>query len=200
MIQITRNVNRQQLPLAKCQLRPAANILDVEIGCGVGWHPIEYARQNPDRHLVAIEHTAAKFARFQRRLENHQPLRNLTPVHENAIAWINACLGPATVDRYLLLYPNPNRGNKAKRWHCMPFMQVILETLKPGGEIWLASNERFYIEEARHFYEGHWGLRLIEERQLQAQDLALACTHFEKKYLAQGESCWHLRWQKAPSL
>ncbi len=41
--------------------------LDIEVGCGVGLHPIQYSLANPDRFLVALEHTREKFEKFHRR-------------------------------------------------------------------------------------------------------------------------------------
>ena len=37
--------------------------LDIEIGCGVGLHPIQYQAKNLERTLVAIEHTKEKYER-----------------------------------------------------------------------------------------------------------------------------------------
>ncbi|MBI0385206.1 hypothetical protein JBE27_55325, partial [Streptomyces albiflaviniger] len=53
--------------------------VDVEIGCGVGFHPLRYARENPERQLVAFEKTSEKFSKFLGRLKNHDPLPNLYP-------------------------------------------------------------------------------------------------------------------------
>ena len=81
--------------------------LDLEIGCGVGWHPIHYARQNPDRFLVAIEHTRTRFESFERRTVRHPELKNLMAIHADAIEWVTHVLMPESVERIFLLYPNP---------------------------------------------------------------------------------------------
>lgn len=168
--------------------------VDVEIGCGVGFHPLRYARANPDRQLVAIERTSEKFAKFQGRLERHPELPNLFPIHGDAISWISHSFLPESVDRYFLLYPNPYPKEKQKnlRFHAMPFFSVVRATLKRGGTITLATNEEFYMLEARLMMREVWGFTLVECREISPNSMPR--THFEKKYLERGEKCWNLVW------
>jgi tRNA (guanine-N7-)-methyltransferase len=167
-----------------------ANTLDIEIGCGVGWHPIQYAKNNPDRFLVAIEHTREKFTKFKKRIENNEALANLLPVHANAIAWITHSLKPQSVSKILILYPNPERKAVNKRWIRMPFMAKLIEILKPDGEIVFATNEKFYRDEIVEFAPA-LGLKVTQERKLTRKNQPR--THFEKKYIARGETCFDLK-------
>lgn len=169
-----------------------SGVLDVEIGCGVGLHPIQYQKQNPKRNLVAIEHTREKFEKFERRFKNHGSPKNLFPVHANGISWVSQQLPENSVDRFFFLYPNPNPkpGGLNKRWHAMPFMHKVLEVLKPGGELTLATNEKFYRDEALEYFLEFWGLKLKEETTLE-KDFPHR-THFEKKYLERDEHCYNL--------
>ena len=169
--------------------------IDLEIGCGVGWHPIVYARENPDRCLIAIEHTALKFARFQSRLARQgDMLGNLVALHANAISWVTHCLGTTKLDRCFFLYPNPNPKNPSQRWFRMPFFERILESLKPSGQIHLATNERFYADEAVQWAKKQWGLRVLEYKELHQEltPLHKPRTHFEKKYLERGQTCYDI--------
>jgi tRNA G46 methylase TrmB len=170
--------------------------LDLEIGCGVGWHPIHYASGHPERFLVAIEHTAAKFARFERRLAGHPPLPNLLPVHANAISWVTHRLPEASVERIFLLYPNP-----FPRWTSMPFFQRLAATLKAGGTVTLATNLPDYAEEARESLPRLHGLELVRDERILPESLKSGDwrprTHFEKKYLLRGETCFDLVFRKS---
>jgi tRNA G46 methylase TrmB len=168
-----------------------ARPLDVEIGCGVGLHPIRYARAHPERDLIAFERTSEKFEKFSGRLKTHPPLPNLRPVHGDAIAWITHGLKPQSVDQYFLLYPNPypKEGQRNLRFHEMPFFTQIKATLKPGGMFTMATNERFYAEESKARMLGTWGFTLVSEEVLGADFVPR--THFEKKYLARGLPCWN---------
>ena len=168
---------------------PDVSPLDLEIGCGVGWHPVTYARENRERTLIAIEHTREKFLKFQARAANHG-LENLIPVHADAVRYVTHAFAPATLDRIFLLYPNPEPRAENKRWFRMPFFSELLLKLKSGGTIELATNISAYALEAK-LYAAHWGLALISETHPQ-----MPRTHFEKKYLNRGETCFDLIFQK----
>jgi tRNA (guanine-N7-)-methyltransferase len=197
-----KDFNPEKLP------RPASNVqqhvegflrrvkhraLDFEIGCGVGLHPIQYATQNPERFLIATEHTHEKFEKFSRRFEKHQSPTNLLPIHGNAISVAHYLIPEQSLDRCFLLYPNPNPKNLNQRWHAMPFMQRILQLLKPDGELIIATNEEFYALEAIEWMKNYWQLEVHEERMTQSSHSAhLGRTHFERKYLSRGEVCYNL--------
>lgn len=191
--------------------------VDLEIGCGVGWHPIRYAKANPDRFLIAVEHTREKFERFQSRLLRHPELKNILAVHADAVAWTTYCLKPASISRCFILYPNPNPKAPSKRWFRMPFMSRLLECLEPGGEITLATNIREYFDEALEFATQEWKLETKDIQEIQPHEIQSVITkkkgklsvssslpfgeksprtHFEKKYLERGEVCFDARFQK----
>jgi len=172
-------------------LKSDAQALVVEIGCGVGLHPIQFAQKNPDTFIIAIEKTADKFDKFQRRFEHHN-LPNLLPVHANVQHWVPQHLQANEVDAYYMLYPNPypKESQKNKRFMNMPFMACVIKTLKPGGQITLATNELFYYEEAKAVFVDTWGLDCIEDRIIAADEPPR--THFEKKYLSRGARCYNL--------
>lgn len=174
--------------------------LDVEVGCGVGLHPIRHAQRHPERRVVAIEHSRERFTKFAARLSRHPEIPGLRAIHANAISWISHRVPVGRVDRYFFLYPNPypKRSDRNKRWHAMPFMERVIETLKPGGTLTLATNEEFYWDEARDFYQRIWGLSLELERDVSLSDLpdGKPRTHFEAKYLDRGQRCRELRFRK----
>jgi tRNA G46 methylase TrmB len=167
--------------------------LDIEVGCGVGLHPIRYARSHPERYLVAIEHTRMKFEKFAGRLAHHDPLKNLWPVHADAIEWITHFVPAGSVDRYFFLYPNPwpKSRDESRRWYAMPFMEKVIETMKAGATLELVTNESYYSEGAERYFTETWGLRLLSKKALKQGDI-LPRTHFERKYLARGQTCFDL--------
>jgi tRNA G46 methylase TrmB len=175
---------------------PAGMPFDIEVGCGVGLHPIRYAKENPDRFLVAIEHTRMKFEKFAGRLAHHEKFPHLLAVHADAVEWITHYVPKASVDRYFFLYPNPwpKPRDEGRRWYAMPFMEKVIETMKPGATLELATNEAFYAEGARRFLTQEWGLKLILDREIQGQEITPR-THFERKYLARGQVCFSLTFQ-----
>ncbi len=167
--------------------------LDLEIGCGVGLHPILYARANPERVLIAVEHTPTRFSAFQSRVLGNPGLENLHPVHADAVEWVSHRVPPGSLSRIFLLYPNPypKPSDRKRRWYAMPFFGRLVEALQPGGEIHLSTNIPLYASEAREAFREIWGLR--ERRWETAQGSASSArTHFEKKYLERGETCFTL--------
>lgn len=163
--------------------------LDIEIGCGVGLHPIQYATKNPDRYLVAIEHTREKFDKFERRFKKHGSPENLLPVHENGISWVTHLVPKGSVSRFFFLFPNPNPkpSQQNKRFHAMPFMEKVIESLTSNGTIHIATNEKFYADECLDFMVNTWKLECIQNKLIEGEPSHLGRTHFERKYLERGQ-------------
>lgn len=161
--------------------------LYLEIGAGKGKHALLFAKQNPDRHLIAIERTSEKFEAFDK-LAKAENLPNLNAVHADAIAYTAHHIAPNSLDGAFILYPNPEPANKNQRWLNMPFFEFLVSRLKPGATIILASNIGEYIDEAQQLLDEVW-LLPYERFEIDAES---ARTHFEIKYLARGEKCQEL--------
>lgn len=189
-LKTNRDPGQEQAELAFIALpRP----LDLEIGCGVGLHPIQRCQLHPERGLVAIEHTREKFERFWGRYLNHKQPSNLLPLHRNAIGWLSDMNLNERFENIFLFYPNPNPKRKNQRWLCMPFFQVMKDSLLPGGRVHLATNIEAYALEAKEMGQNVWKLNIQEFSRYTGNPR----THFEKKYLERGESCFQVVFQKS---
>jgi len=167
----------------------------VDVGAGQGLFAVQFSQDHPHRTLIAIERTQVRFNRLKQRvIRNNCP--NVIPIRANAINWITHWLPPHSVDGYFFWYPNPypKSAQRNKRFHAMPFMGYLIQTLKPNGTITIATNEAFYYTEARTFMEEVWGLICRCDRQVSASEPPR--THFEKKYLARGDTCWELQFAR----
>lgn len=171
--------------------------LTIEIGPGVGLHPIQYARQNPNRYMVAIERTTEKFNKFYGRLKNHAQLDNLLAVHANAIEWVTKNIGPEEVSHYFLLYPNPypKAAQKNKRLMHMPFMEHLIASMRTGATITMATNIESFYQEAKQQWQAIDCFSMVEDSIIDATTHT-ARTHFERKYLASGQQCYQLIFAK----
>lgn len=188
------NASRFALPSSFSPETP----IDLEIGCGAGWHPVSCAKEHPERFFIAIEHTREKFDKFFRRVQTHRKdglLDNILPVHADAVRWITHCLAPSSIDRCFILYPNPEPKAPNKRWLRMPFMSQLLQTLKPGGELILATNDKDYFDESLAFAAQTWDLIVSKTSSFSSQTAPTQKprTHFEKKYLLRGDTCFEVR-------
>ncbi len=172
--------------------------LAVEIGAGVGFHPLLHCRLSPDWRILAIERTRAKFEKMHRRWEGHHRPPQMLPIHSDGVWWVSHYLPAESVSRFYFLYPNPYpKARQAnQRWPHNPFLQKVVECLKPNGEIVLATNLDFYRLEAENLIP-HWHPQLkLQESRLWSMDLGPR-THFEKKYLLRGEPCFNLVFKKS---
>jgi tRNA (guanine-N7-)-methyltransferase len=176
-----------------------AGIADLEIGAGQGLHAIRYGLAHPQRRILAIERTTEKFDRFKGRYERHSGLTNLCPLHADAISVVTHFIRDQSLERIFLLYPNPypKRKQSNLRWHNSPFMKCLLTKLKKNGRIYLSSNLPWYAEEAKSVFINYWNLKLGSETLV--LDPRLAQTHFERKYLKRGQSCFRQIYIKDPS-
>lgn len=164
--------------------------IDIEIGAGQGLHAINYCAKNPNRQLIAIEHTKNKFEKLNNRRQQHPNLKNLLTLHANAISIISHYVVDGCIDHVFILYPNPYPKNKQAnlRWHNMPFMGLLKNKLKKNATLTMSTNIESYASEASKVMVSEWGFTIKQFRIYNG----LARTHFEKKYLALGHKCWNL--------
>ncbi len=196
-------ISKPKLDLSVVPLDP--NEFNVfEIGAGVGRHAIRYAIENPSQKIFAVEHSSERFEKFQRRIESHKSkgieLKNLRAVHCDAEAFAVHFIPAGSLDKIFILYPNPypKESQANKRWHNMPFLSFLLERLKLGGRLEIATNEEFYALEAAD------NLNRVKELSIVNQDRMsrishpnfVARTHFEKKYLERDQNIFCLEWVK----
>ncbi|MBE8163338.1 MAG: hypothetical protein HAW63_05060 [Bdellovibrionaceae bacterium] len=176
--------------------------LDMELGCGVGLHALEYVQKRKPKKMIALERTKTKFNKFLNRFNSHtkqQPSLkgDLLPVGEDAIPFILEFIKEKTVNNYFLLHPNPYPKAKHlnKRWYAMPAMSLLKETLKPGGCIHLATNQEYYYKEALDYMQNIWKFSIKESKVYYQGDI-IGRTHFEIKYLSRGDAVFHVIFQK----
>ena len=161
----------------------------LEIGCGVGLHPILFSKENPDSNLVAIERTEEKFHKFWGRYINHNKPAQLLPLHADAISVVTHGIPANSLKKIFILYPNPEPGNKNQRWINMPFMSELISKLSELGEIEIRTNIADYADEIKAEYQ-KYPLILKSFRKIEADEKLK--THFERKYIQRGENCFEI--------
>jgi len=198
-IYLPRLFNGTNLPLPRQSVENITflsnNSLDLEIGSGQGLFAINYCKNNPTRHLVALEHTKSRFQKLKNRADKHN-LKNLMPIHANAISWVYHFVGSKTLSNVFIWYPNPypKRKHDNQRWHNMPFMGYLQSRLKEHGKLHLATNIASYAEQAEHRMVEDWGFILVAKQTLNlgVTDNVSPLSHFERKYLEAGDQCTRL--------
>ncbi|MFN8791498.1 MAG: SAM-dependent methyltransferase [Bdellovibrionales bacterium] len=200
-----RSFNREKVPYPRVDSESLTQFLQnsphlsIEIGCGVGLHPMTWSKQHPDRQLLAIEKTQEKFRKFQTRYRDEGAPSNLFPLHAHAVSVIAHFVKDESVEDYYFLFPNPEPKSPQSRWIRMPFFSEILRTLKPEGRIHFATNKKEYHEEIEDWAVAAWGLQLAKKTLSDKAALGTARTHFEKKYLERGNTIYSTVWRKRSS-
>lgn len=169
--------------------------LYVEVGCGVGFHPLAYVRENPNARLLAFERTSEKYEKAARRLEAHRAkdksYERCLIVHADA-SHLWDLFPRQSLDGLFFLYPNPYpKPSQANlRLASMPFFAVALESLKKNGTFEFATNEKSYFAELKAVLE-KIDFIAIDDAGDVPKDIRPR-SHFEKKYLERGETCYQI--------
>lgn len=153
----------------------------VEIGAGVGEWACHEAAQHPDVHYLAIEKTQVRSDALLARAKN-AGLPNLTAVRADGVLFLDVMCPPASLDAIYFFYPNPwpKKMHTQRRLLIGPSMWVFDRCLKPGGQLYLATNIERYAQEAATCLHQAWGYTIIRKGPITS--LTPPRTAFEKKY------------------
>lgn len=183
--------------------------LELEIGCGVGWHSLNRAMTlsregRVARGVVAIERTREKFDAFARRLARHslQNVTNLTGLHADARLWCAREVSTPIFDQVWILYPNPEPGRPQRNWLREPFFSHLTHIVKAGGRLTLATNSEPYFDQSREAHRqwrGSWELLQSRSWSKASDPKFQPRTHFEKKYFERGENLFELELIRLPN-
>ena len=194
---------KAKLETIQAWLPEARTPLYLEIGCGVGLHPILMSQKNPSSHLLAFERTRSKFEKALGRWQNHGQPTNLFLCHGDAHFYTHHLFGDHTqryVNGIFIFYPNPYPKLKQSnlRLAQMPFFYDLASILKPDGFIQITSNIKSYLDEIVDHVQKKpvWSLKSLQK----IAPGSSPRTHFEKKYLARGEPCYELILQPSRAL
>lgn len=111
-----------------------AGPLELEIGCGMGGHALEYARRHPHVRYMAFE-WRKKYARDVDRRAQDMGLKNLRVVEGDARMEIPRLFVPESLDVIRLQFPDPwwKRAHQKRAILGPEFTTFLRERLKPNG-------------------------------------------------------------------
>jgi tRNA (guanine-N7-)-methyltransferase len=115
---------------------------EVELGCGFGGFIEGKARLAPETSFVALERNADALVRAMERVQVAE-LPNVRFLHADAKD-LRAHFAAGSVDRLYINFcePWPARRHWARRLTHPGFLAVYREVLKPGGELFLKTDNR----------------------------------------------------------
>jgi tRNA G46 methylase TrmB len=171
----------------------------LEIGCGVGWHPIQLAEQRRGTAIIiAIERTENKFDSFRNRLNNHPDFQNsICAVHGDAYHFVDRFFSVARIDEVWMLYPNPEIKRPSLRWYHAPSFHRIVEAMKPGSLFHFATNLEDYAKKGHGAAPG-FDFDVVSKMEIskKSNPLFQPRSHFEKKYFERGETLYSYAFRK----
>ncbi len=171
----------------------------LEVGAGSGDFFIEMARRHPDTLLIAVERDRMRGKALVKR-GKRAALANLLPLRGNVIPSLSAEIGPESLDRIYILYPCPwpKNSQRKNRWYNHPVMAHMVRALRPGGRIIWASDQKFYIDEARFACQTYHGLEILDHGPVVPhpdngmEHFSRGRSKFETTFLAAGQPCYQL--------
>ena len=174
----------------------------LEIGSGSGHFFGELARLNPEKLLIGIERDRFRGNRLVRKSQREtlNGIENFVGIRGNAIAAVVRDLPDQSVERVYILYPCPWPKNRHRlnRWYMHPIMDHVVRILKPGGVLIWASDQEFYVQEARFVCEQRYNFATLNHGRIQANPhnyfahFPNGRTKFEQTFLSRGFPCFEL--------
>jgi tRNA (guanine-N7-)-methyltransferase len=171
----------------------------LEVGAGSGDFFLKTARLRPRTLCIAIERDKMRGKALLRR-GKRAALPNLLAYRGNVVPTLTAEVPPGSLDRIFILYPCPwpKNSQRKNRWYNHPVMAHMVRSLKPGGRMVWASDQKFYIDEARFACERYHGLKVLAHGPVAPRPdngleaMSPGRTKFEITFLASGQPCFEL--------
>jgi tRNA (guanine-N7-)-methyltransferase len=191
------------LPFADAPLDAAAVFgrrapLTVEIGFGMGQATAAIAAAQPERDFLGIEVHEAGVGALLQRIDQLQ-LTNLRIVRHDAVEVLHSMIGPGSLDRVHLFFPDPwPKKRHWKRRIVQPaFVALVASRLAPGGLVHCATDWQPYAEQM---------LAVLQAEPALANTAAGYAprppwrpeTNFERRGRALGHGVWDLQFTKLP--
>jgi len=175
------------------------SFIGLEIGAGSGQFITSMATHYPERFFIAIERSRHRGSRLVRKTEK-SGLKNLASFRGNIVPAFLHIIPETRVDRIYILYPPPwyKTAQRKNRWFLHPIMPKLYSCLKPGGLIIWASDQHFYIEEAKYVCEKHYQMHTVNFGRLspnkfnELEQFPKGRSKFEEHFLQSDSPCFEL--------
>jgi tRNA (guanine-N7-)-methyltransferase len=176
------------------RLGPLAGALELEIGAGHGGFALAFARERPDRALVAIEQRRS-FAEAIRAKAERRGHRNLVVVHGDGRLLAPRLFRACSLAEVHVHFPDPwwKRRHHRRRLVDDRTSLVLLRLLRPGGLLDFRTDvERYAVEAVARLEEVGFLNEAGPGAFADARPDEIPSTR-EKRYLETGQRVWRLR-------
>ncbi len=175
----------------------------LEVGSGPGHFFCALAQNNPEVLFIPIERDRHRGRHLLHRSKKIN-LDNFFAIKGNAITAIMNELPNESIDRVYILYPcpYPKTSQRKNRWYLHPVMSHLARVLKISGLFIWASDQSFYLEEARYVCEKKFGMDILVHGKVSPHDynhlltFPMGRTKFERCFFKNKLQCFELIAQK----
>jgi tRNA (guanine-N7-)-methyltransferase len=165
------------------RLFPAAQPLEVELGCGDASFLAEYARQNPAKNFIGVERLLGRIQKLDKK-GRRLGLTNTRGVRIESTYFLQYLLPQHAAVALHIYFPDPWPKKKHRRHRLISatFPALARTTLSPGGTVFLRTDDTDYFQQMTEVFSA------AKEFEKVATPAALAeiTTDFERDFNAQG--------------
>ncbi len=185
------------LPDWRHLLGDPAGALEVEMGSGHGGYALSFARDQPDRVLVAIEQRA-KFAEQLRARARRLGHANLVALQGDARLLAPRLFRAGSLAAIHVHFPDPwwKRRHRRRRLVDDGMARLVFGLLAPGGLLDLRTDVELYAVQALDRLEATGFLNEAGKGRFAERAPGEIPSTREKRYLATGQPVWRLRLRK----
>ncbi len=180
----------QPLDLDVVFSRSAPKIL--EIGFGMGDSTATIARARPDNDYLCLEVHTPGVGNLLKVIEE-QGIRNIRIMQHDAVEVLRDMIADASLDGVHIFFPDPwhkARHNK-RRLIQSPFIAQLVQKIKPGGYIHVATDWQDYAEQVLRVFCAE-PLLINTAQDYAPRPTYRPLTKFEKRGLNLGHGVWDL--------
>jgi len=170
----------------------------LEIGFGSGDALAAYAAAHPDIDCLGVEVHRSGVGHLLLRAHN-EGLRNLRVICHDAVEVLEHQLSPDSLAAVHIFFPDPwpkKRHHKRRLIH-PPFVELLLRSLRPGGELRLATDWQPYAAHMLEVLHQYPALENLADDDLYvARDTERPVTRYERRGQRLGHGVWNLAFKK----
>jgi tRNA (guanine-N7-)-methyltransferase len=170
-------------PLKLAELFPAAQPLEVELGCGDASFLAEYARRNSGTNFIGVERLLGRIQKLDRK-GRRLGLTNTRGVRIESAYFMQYLLPPHSAAAVHVYFPDPWPKKKHRRHRLIneQFPALARATLAPGGMVYLRTDDADYFQQMTEVFAVAKEFEKVET----PVALAEVLTDFERDFNALG--------------
>ena len=170
-------------PLDLAELFPAAQPLEIELGCGDASFLVEYAHRHPGRNFIGVERLLGRIRKLDRK-GRRAGLVNVRGVRIESSYFLQYLLPPHAASALHVYFPDPwpKKRHHKNRLVNENFPALARATLAPGGVVYLRTDDADYFRQMTEVFGADKHFKEIET----STELAELLTDFETEFHSRG--------------